>query len=199
MLAVVTRKASERSPLVDAAQALADEIEVLRSLVAATTREKLESARSLERAAVALQEIPEAEARIRDRLLSLAAAFEGARQLQEALAQQTHKRTEEISARAAKLQALVAAQAALGEETRELNRAVQELAGSPPAQVLAQLDPGIARIVEQASELSVHARQSGFGDLARASDALRQQVLALKNRIALNHPGPTRPAADERA
>ena len=124
------------SPLVEAAQALADEIERLRSLVASSTREKLESARSLERAASALQQIPEAEARIRDRLIALSEAFDGARQTQEQLAAQTQTRAAEISARAAKLQALLAAQAALIEDTRQLNQG---------AQGAAELRPGEAR------------------------------------------------------
>jgi hypothetical protein len=48
--------------------------------------------------------------------------------------------------------------------------------------------------VDQAAELGVHARQVGFPDLARASDTLRQQVLALKNKIALSR---RRPLPDE--
>lgn len=195
----MSKKSSETVPLVAAAQALADEIERLRALVAACAREKLESTRSLERAATALQQIPEAESRIRDRLIALSTAFEAARRTQEALAEQTQKRAAEISARATRLQGLLAAQAALAEETRELNQTAQELMGHPPAQALAQLEPGISRIVEQAAELATHARQSGFPDLARATDALRQQVLALKNKIALSRPAPLQRDADERA
>src|SRR5262245_52159552 len=79
----MSRTSSAGSSLVAAAQGLADEIERLRALVAASTREKLESARSLERAAAALQQIPEAESRLRERLIALSEAFQEARTTQE--------------------------------------------------------------------------------------------------------------------
>lgn len=195
----MNRKLTERGPLVEAAELLTEEVERLRGLVAASTREKLESTRSLERAATALQQIPEAEARIRDRLLALSAAFEGTRRTQEELAEQTQKRAAEVSARTSKLQALLAAQAVLTQETRQLNQTAQGLAGADPAHALAQLEPGIASILQQATELGVHSRQAGFPDLARTSDALRQQVLALKNKVSLGRTRPLARESDERA
>jgi chromosome segregation ATPase len=190
----MSHKSREHSSLVAAARALDAEIERLRSLVAASTREKLESMRSLARAAAALQQIPESESRIRDRLIVLSEAFQAARHAQEELAEQTQRRAAEVSTRAAKLQALLATQATLIADTRQLNELAQELTARPPAEALATLHPGVSRIVDQAAELGVHARQVGFPDLARASDTLRQQVLALKNKIALSR---RRPLPDE--
>jgi hypothetical protein len=178
------------SPLVDAAQALAEELERFASLVAAGVRERLDSARSLDRAGGALKQIPEVQDGIRERLLVLAEAFEGARRMQEELADRAQARALEITARVTELQALLAAQAALAEETREVNTFARDVAAldrSQPdaAEGLEQLASRIAGIVERASELSTRAREAGFPELSRTSDSLRQQILALKNRIVL--------------
>jgi hypothetical protein len=87
---------------------------------------------------------------------------------------------------------------ALGKVAAELNTLMQQLATQSPPQPSA--DPGgelvasiqamhepLEKVVQGAQELHQAASSTGFGDLARQAESLRQQLLAVRNRLGLLH------------
>jgi hypothetical protein len=201
--------ATTHGSLVEAAQGVAEALEQLDERIAKAVRTPLRSARQIEQVARALQQLPEAEARIRECLLALGAAFQDCGLRQERLLEQAQARALEVAARAAQLQSLTDEHERLVEATRGLSDFAREaaarhgpsaspdLASSPASAAdLAELAARSAELVSRAGALLARAREAGFEDVARSADSMRQQLHALRKKIGASRSGPTAPLPD---
>ena len=182
-----------RGPLVEAAEALEDELRRLGSVAHEAQRLPLDSQRNLERTREKLAELGAVDERLRPLVAALMAAVKQLVDDQQAQAVALGARTEEVRRRAEAFQALMLRYAELGKSFHELNELVQEFAGSglakgPPAAEppsLETVQASIARLVDAATEVAQAARSDGFEDVARQADSLRQQLLAARNKLNL--------------
>jgi hypothetical protein len=182
-----------RPELVEAAQALLDELERFASASREAQRLPLESHKNLERTAASLGELAGADRRIEPALQRLLAALGEIGARQQAEAERIRARAEELQRRREAYARLLERQGALGVAAQELNRGLQALPRvrgedgreSVEPEALERLRNELSSLVQGAQELVEAARAVEFEDLARESDALRQALLSARNRLGL--------------
>jgi chromosome segregation ATPase len=180
-----------RSDLAAAALALDEELERVEALAAAAARVPLTSERNLERAARTVNEAAQAQQRVGERIQTLVAALNTARERNEATVAALSARGAEVQQRHDELGALLQRFEALGQEAREISGAAQEISASAAAQPdetvarLHQIEARMGGVVDGARALAEAADAAGLDDLARQADGLRQQVLAARNKVGL--------------
>jgi len=183
------------SELALAAAAVDQELRRFEQLSAAARRVPLNSQKNLERAARATQEAAESQERVGVQLHALIAAINAARDRNQATSDAIQARAREIQERQSELAELLRRFASIGEEAGVINGLVQSIAtkpadGSPngsggPAAQLQEVLDRMARVVEDARRMTEAAEAAGMVDLARQADALRQMVLAARNKVML--------------
>lgn len=193
-------KGSPLSPLAAAAEALDAEVGRYEALAAGVGRERLDSEKSLRRAVQTLRDLEGSEARLGTHLESLGAALADVRRRQQEQAEAVRRRADEIGARSDRLGALLGRWQALGDGARELNQLVRAFDGATEhaqsaSTLLADLDERLARLTEDAAELTRAVESDGFADLARQADGLRMQLVAVRNKLRLMQDR-YRPASD---
>lgn len=190
------RSAGRLSTFAEAAAALEAELERFEAIAAAVARAPLSSQKAIEHAARLTRDASEAQGRYAERLQSLVAMVGSAGERQRVAAATINERVAEIDARTAAHAALGRRLGELGEEARGINARAQGAvgAGGVPSspERLAELIGALEEIGERmdaavASALDVarDATASDFVDVARQADALRQQLLATRNRVSL--------------
>ncbi|HVV51606.1 MAG TPA: hypothetical protein VHO06_18190 [Polyangia bacterium] len=192
------RKPAEASPLVDAARAFDETLQRFAALAQAVGRAALDSAEGLGRAAESLRKVAACEEDLQGRAQALSAALTAARQAQEGHAEAIRTRALEVQRRGEAYAALVGRFEAIGREAADLNAAAQKLAAehkidrgmraeeiTPVVSALEELEARMGGVVAAGEALQGDARGVGFDDLARKTDALRQQLLAARNRVGL--------------
>lgn len=183
-----------RGPLVQAAEALEEELQRLGSVAREAQRLPLDSQRNLERTREKLAELGAVDERLRPLVAALMGAVKQLVDDQQAQAVALGARTEEVRKRAEAFQALMLRYAELGKSFHELNELVQAFAGGgkatpatpsaePPS--LGTVQESIARLVDASTEVAQAARTDGFEDVARQADSLRQQLLSARNKLKL--------------
>jgi len=193
-----SRKPAETSPLVEAAQAFDETLARFGALVDAAARAPLDSSEGLARAAGALQKVAACEEEIQQRAQALSAALSAARQAQEGHARDVAARALEVQRRSEAYAALLQRFEGVGQEAAALNAGAQQLAAankierqmppealSPLLTQLAELAARMESVAAAAETLAGDARAARFDDLAGKADALRQQLLAARNRVGL--------------
>lgn len=192
----------ERSPLklstfAAAAAALEAELKHFEDIAASVARAPLTSQKAIENAARLTRDASDAQARFASHLHALVALVGTAGERQRAAAAAINDRVAAIDARTVDHAALEARLGALGDEARGINGLVQEIAshgGGVPssperlAELIARLEEVVARMdgaVSRAQEVHREATATDFVDVARQADALRQQLLAARNRVGL--------------
>jgi methyl-accepting chemotaxis protein len=184
------------SELMAAALAFDEELERFGKLADAARQGPLNSQKNLERAAGALQDAATLQEQVGDRLRGLADAIAAASQRQIVAAETLAARAQEVQAQSSATSGLLERFEALGREAREINALVvaampEKGDGGGPERVrqtVAQLETVEGRmsaVVERAAELGHAAEAAGLVDLARQADALRQQMLASRNKVHL--------------
>lgn len=182
------------SELVAAAEAFEQELAQFGRLSETVCKGALNSQKALERAGRALQELAAMEQRLQNAAGVLIGALNVARERQQAQAEAAQARAREIQERAEVSTALMQRFAELGGEAAKLGERVREIgAGSDGAEAdkaamvakLADLAVPMTELAEKAQSLAADAREADFEDVARQADALRQQVLAARNKVAL--------------
>lgn len=197
LCSVVIVSESNREPLglAVAAEALETELRRFEELADAFGRERLDSEKSLRRAAQSLLALQEAETRLAEQLGALVAAIGTARERQEASAIAVQGRAELVRQRSEALQELMARWEALGREAGEVTRLAQEAQTSRETNgdeqidehgaAFEQVDTRLTALAGSAESLSSAAAAVDFDDLARLAEGLRQQVLAARNKLRL--------------
>jgi hypothetical protein len=197
-LPIHSKKPSETSPLVEAAQAFDEALRQFGALAESVGRAALDSSEGLARAAGALQKVAACEEEMQQRAQALSAALAAARQAQETHAREIGTRALEVQARGEAYGALLQRLDGLGRDAVDLNTAAQKLAAgnkidrqmppetiSPMLSQLAELAERMEGVALAAEALAGDARAADFDDLARKTDALRQQLLSARNRVGL--------------
>jgi len=191
-------KPTETPPLVEAARAFDEALGQFGALAESVGRAALDSSEGLARAAGALNKVAACEEEMQQRAQALSAALAAARQAQEAHAREIGVRALEVQERSQTYAALLQRLEGVGHDATELNAATQKLAAankidrqtppeaiSPVLSQLAELDTRMEGVAAAAQALAGDARTARFGDLADKTDALRQQLLAARNRVGL--------------
>lgn len=182
-------------PLVAAAAALDDELRAYDELAREARRIKFDSEKSLQRAIRIVQESQGRNDAIQEKLRALVAQIEEARGRQVDSLNTLLEAAKTVQARAQEHDALMARFAALGESAQRVNTLTLELsakrsAGASESEILqglGEIQLQMASVVGEAEALAQRATEQEWPDLARQADAVRQQVLAAKNKLALAH------------
>jgi hypothetical protein len=197
-LAARSKKPTETSPLVEAARAFDETLARFGALAASVGRADLDSSEGLARAAGALQKVAACEEEMQRRAQALSAALSAARQTQESHAQELGARALEVQKRTEMYVALLQRFESVGNDAADLNGMSQKLAAankidrqmpaeaaSPLLAQLAELAARMEAVAVTAEALAGDARAAHFDDVARNTDALRQQLVAARNRVGL--------------
>lgn len=168
------------------------------ALVESAGRAALDSGEGLARAAATLQKVAACEEEMQHRAQALSAALTGAREAQETHAQAISARALEVQKRTEDYASLLGRLEGVGNDATDLNAVAQRLAAankidrqSPPETIspllseLGELDARMEGVAAAAQALAGDARAARFDDLARKTDALKQQLLAARNRVGL--------------
>lgn len=201
------KKPPETSPLVAAAELFDESLRRFAALAEGLRSTSLDSSHGLGRAADALKEVADCEEDLQVRARTLIAALGAAREAQERQTELVRARALEIQARSGEYAALLGRFEAIGVDAAELNTVTQRLAsqrklgeklGDRPGDQglsegdvstllseLGEIEERMAGVVTTSEGLANDARSADFDDLHRKTDALRQQLLAARNRIGL--------------
>jgi hypothetical protein len=197
-LSTRSKKPTETSPLVEAASAFDETLRRFGALVESAGRAELDSGEGLARAAGALEKVAACEEEIQQRAQALSAALTAAREAQEtqtlaigARALEVQKRTEDYANLLRRLEGV-------GQNAADLNAGAQKLAAAnkvdrqmPQETIsamllqLGELETQMESVAVATEALAGDARGAHFDDVARKADALRQQLLAARNRVGL--------------
>jgi hypothetical protein len=175
----------KKSPLVDATVALDEELTKVEQLTHSAARIPLSSRRNLEKAARTTSEAAEAQKNVGLRIGALMEALNAARVQNETTVAEMQTRSQEIQKRSQALEGLLGRFDAIGQEARELTELAQALTGPDAGEKLTELESRLGVIAESARGLQVEATDGDWSDLAREAESLRQQVLAVKNKLSL--------------
>ena len=193
------KKPPETSPLVAAAEAFDESLRRFAALAEGLRSAGLGSGHGLGRAADALKEVADCEEDLQTRARTLIGALGTAREAQERQTELVRSRALEIQARSGEYAALLGRFEAIGVDAAELNAVTQRLASQRKlgeqglnegdvSSLLSELDEieeRMATVIAGSEGLANDARSADFDDLHRKTDALRQQLLAARNRIGL--------------
>jgi DNA repair exonuclease SbcCD ATPase subunit len=182
--------------LSQAALAFEAELQRFERLSEAVQKAPLRTEKNLEKAAQALQEVAQSDARLVHLAQALLQSFNHARERQVSYAGGVNARAEQIEARSRQLQGLMTRFAALGASAGELNRDVQALAGrkdDPEApgharalvDALGALQERMATVAGQLEGIVADAEKEEFPEVGRSAESLRQQMLAARNKMGL--------------
>lgn len=196
-----TDKKSDKSGLVGAAEALDAELRRYEGFVEALGRTALSSQKALERAAATLKEVADCDDRLGLRARELIDAITAAREKQQAQAHAVHARAIELSERVETWKELMRSYEGLSQDAASVNALIQtslapavqsrKAEGGAPdlgEAAIAGLEEAHAKLgslAEAAEALAVRAQDKGFPDVAREADAVRQQLLAARNKLGL--------------
>jgi hypothetical protein len=174
--------------LVLAAAAVDDELRAYDDLAGEAKRARIDSAKTLERAARMIQESTSRNETVHEKLRELATQIEAARLRQVDSLGVLLEAARHVQARTEQYDALLKRFAALGESAREVNALAMELDAKRQEtelpEGLGKVDEAMAKVVTDAEALAAIAGEQGWDDLERQADAARQQVLVVKNKLA---------------
>ncbi len=190
------RTSNKLSAFAAAAAALESELKRFEDIAASLARSPLNSEKAIEHAARLTRDAADAQARFAEQLQGLVALVGTANERQRAAAATINGRVSDIDARTTEHTAFGVRLGQLGEEARGINALVQEATtggGMPTsperlAELIGRLEEIVARMdgaVARAQEVAREATAADFVDVARQADALRQQLLAARNRVGL--------------
>lgn len=190
------RASNKPSAFAAAAAALESELKRFEDIAASLARSPLNSEKAIEHAARLTRDAADAQARFAEQLHGLVALVGTANERQRSAAATINGRVSDIDARTTEHTAFGVRLGQLGEEARGINALVQEATsggGMPTsperlAELIERLEEIVARMdgaVARAQDVAREATAADFVDVARQADALRQQLLAARNRVGL--------------
>lgn len=167
--------------LVRAAEALESELLKLETLSRTIRKIRLDSEKSITRAAKQLGEVTELPDQLTARLGTLAAAMQAMQARQQAALEPLAAFAVELQTRMRKLGEHMQAFAALGEAAGEVTQLLQSEKERPT--VLLHVKAELGKLAEGAKTLFEAARADDFPDVARQAEALKQRVSSLRQKL----------------
>jgi predicted nucleic acid-binding Zn-ribbon protein len=165
------------SELITIATEVDKELERFEESTASFRKAGLNSEKNLERARKSLEELADGEQRVIEKVQELVKHLGTVRDRQ--LAQ-----VELIRARADELRARVLVFHSLEEELKAIGQAAGDLSEKLKASSdLGDLDGEIGNLADKAKAMAERASQENFDDLSRLADGLRQQILAVRQKL----------------
>jgi hypothetical protein len=177
------------SSLLAAARSVAEELSRFETLSAELGRSPITSGKSLQRARQSLQACSDHEAKLAESLRSFALAMQELQLTQQRCVEQIAQAAERIRTRQLERAGLEQRLQQLGEKAREVTQPVLAHEDAPASDPLGPLDlveRNLAVLIEEVSEVCELAEQQDWQDLTRETQSLREQLLALKNRVQLS-------------
>lgn len=183
-------KKGARSGLLVAAEALDAELRKYEGLAEGIARAPLNSQKALERMAASLTEVTDADERLGARARELIEAITAARERQQAQAEAVAARARELQGRAEAWKGLMQRYKGVAQEAVDVNGMIREAAAGASGQdgVPAAFEEAyerLGKLAETAQGLAQGAQAEGFVDVARDADAVRQQLLAARNKLGM--------------
>jgi hypothetical protein len=193
---VPKKQTARESPLVVAATALDDELRRFDALADEAKGVQISSSKTLERAIKIVQETTGRHESLQGTLRELVKEIEAARVRQVDSLNVLLEAAKQTQVRSVQYEGLLKRFAALGESARGMTTQAAEArarqdAGAGEAEArnsLAAMEIAMAGVVAEAEALTVLAGDQGWDDLKAKADGVRQQVLALKNKMATARP-----------
>lgn len=195
----MSKTGSARADLVSAAETVENDVRRLEELSAAARRIRLNTEKSIARAARELQETMEQQERLANGLRAFGEAMVRMQERQQAALEPLGARAAEIQDRMTRLSEHMQRFGALGIQASEVAKLLQALpsvqaesgeggTGSvhPAAQTsaLIDVDERFTALVEQAKSLAESARVEDFPEIFREADALKQKIHSMRGRLA---------------
>lgn len=171
-------KKADLTPLVAAADRLDRALAAYDRAAHALTRQKLDSRKNLGKAADLLNEVAQADETLSAEVAALVSAIAGARDRQQALAEQVHARAQEVLARTEALAPLLGAFEDLAAQVRQLGEGAED--GERSSASLEAVLERVTELGDQAQAFAAMAQEKDFADLAGEGHALREQLLAIQ-------------------
>jgi hypothetical protein len=182
----MTKTQKSLSPFARAALALDAELADFESLAAAAHRQPLTSKKAIERAAHTANEAAQCQQRILDLTRAFIEALNTTRARNEQTAANFAQRREALQARTLELNELLERFVRLGDEAKEISTfvaATTEDSRGSTLPMLAQVDERLDRVIAEGQALLVTANASGFTDLGREIESVRQQMQAVRHKV----------------
>lgn len=177
-------------PLAQAAASLENELRRYEETSAELEKISLTSDKTLQRARKVLEECAAHQEKLQILLPEFAEAMQAAQAKQQGCMDATQRGTLRIKERFEARMALLERVAALGQRAQEINgpvAAVMEIEGErSPADLLKSLEEVSARteaVIAEAGEVHAAAQTDDWQDIARDTDALKQQLQSARNKI----------------
>jgi chromosome segregation ATPase len=186
---------AERKPipsLVAAATALDDELRAFDEIARQAKEQRMNSQKTLSRTAAVLTESVNARTRIEEGVRRLVAEIGEAQKRQESSVHVLVEVAAELERRTKDRETLLARFATLGTSAARVNTMAADLANrrqeGAPATELLELLRGIqgemSSVALEADALTEAAEKDGWPEIARQAEAVRQQVNAVKSKLA---------------
>jgi len=186
---------STESPLVVAVRQLDADLRRFEQLSAELGRSAINSDKSLQRASHMLEACSVHEGKLAESLRGFAEAMQGVERLQHECMEATAAAAKRISERHTQRSKLQERLQLLGENARAVSAPVTELKASDAAGSssgsshmlgpLGEVERRLEAVIAEAAELCELSRQGDWADLERDTQALREQLQALRNRVLL--------------
>ncbi len=175
---------AEIPELVAAAQIIEEEQRKLESLASSLQRTKLQTEKTISRAARELQEALDQQQQLAKSLQLLGLAMVRMQERQQAAVTVLSARAEDIQARRTRLSELMMRYASLGTKAAELLQVLSESIETADRKAAVQsAQAHLATIVEEATTLAKIGRDEDFTELAHEADVLKQKFNAIKNQL----------------
>jgi chromosome segregation ATPase len=181
--------------LVAAAMALDDELRAFDEIARQANDQRMNSQKTLGRTAAVLNESVEARARIEAGVRRLVTEIGGAQERQQRSVQILVEVAAELERRTKEREALLGRFLGLGTSAASVNALAANLAtrrqeGALETEVLEllrEIQTKMSDVAAEADALAEAAEKDGWPEIARQADAVRQQVNAVKSKIAAAH------------
>jgi hypothetical protein len=182
------------SPLVAAAATLDAELRGFDELAQEANRCVLTTEKGLTRATRALTQCVDQRGRIEEKLQSLLSEIDASRRRQQESADILVEVARNLEARGKERDELISRFGTLGESAARINLLALELGDlreqhgeQRVLEHLTDIQTQIAHIVSEARSLVESAERGGWAEIARQIDAVRQQMQASANKLAIAH------------
>jgi hypothetical protein len=178
--------------LVAAAMALSDELRSFDEIARQAKEQRMNSQKTLSRTAAVLTESVDARARIEAGVRRLVAEIGEAQRSQEASGQMLVDVAGELERRTKNREALLARFAGLGTSAARVNAMAADLATrrqegaveTELLELLREIQEQMSDVATEADAVMKTAEEDGWPEIARQADAVRQQVNAVKAKLA---------------
>ena len=176
------------SPLLVAARALSDDLSRFETLSTELSRLSINSEKSLQRARHSLEACSAHEAKLAESLRGFAQAMQDLQQTQQSCMEQTSAAAAHVAKRQQERSGLEERLVALGQKARDVSHPIGEPAtkASELSGPLEQVEQRLAELITEVGAVSTLAEQQDWQDLTRETQALREQLQALRNRVLLS-------------